>query len=86
LIYYKPIPLRNICLKFLLVGVGLIFAYIIFIALISINVGFTHLQQDGFWVPILAGLLFIAGCLWLFLSFSRFIINRMKEKDIIDNI
>ena len=86
MIYNKPIPLRNICLKFLLIGVGLIIACIIFIALVSINVGFTHLQQDGFWVPILAGLLFIAGCLWLFLSFSRFIINRMKEKDIIDNI
>jgi len=83
---YKLFLLRNITLKFLIVGLGCIIAYIIFIALISINVGFTHLQQDGFWVPILAGVISIAGCLWLFLSFSRFVINRMKDKDIIGNI
>jgi uncharacterized membrane protein HdeD (DUF308 family) len=78
--------LRNTILRSLIVLFGLIIAYIIFIALISINVGFTHLQQNGFWVPILAGSISIGVCLWLFISFSRIVIDRMKDKDIIDNI
>ena len=72
--------------KSLIVVMGLVIAYIIFIALISINVGFTHVQQDGFWVPILAGLIFIVLCLWLFIGITRSVINRMKDRDIIDNI
>jgi hypothetical protein len=86
LIHDEPLLFRNIGLRILLVFLGLIISYIIFIALISINVGLNHIQQDGFWVPILAGSFSILGCLWLFLKFSRSIINRMKEKDIIENI
>jgi hypothetical protein len=78
--------LRNTILKSLIVLFGIIIAYIIFIGLISINVGFTHLQQGGFWVPILAGFISIGVCLWLFISFWRVVIDRMKDKDIIDNI
>ncbi len=82
----KTFPLRNMIFKALIVVLGLAIVYIIFISLISINVGFTHLQQDGFWVPILAGLISIALCLWLFINITRSVINRMKDRDIIDNI
>jgi len=84
LIYQEPFPLKNFSLWSLLIVLGLIIGYIILIALISINVGLNHLQQDGFWVPILAGVISIVGCLWLFLYFLKFIISRMKEKDIIN--
>ena len=84
--YNRTFPLRNIVFKSLIVVLGIAIAYIIFIALISINVGFTHLQQDGFWVPILAGLISIVLCLWLFIGITRAVINRMKDRDIIDNI
>ena len=84
--YNRAFPLRNIVFKSLIVVLGIAIAYIIFIALISINVGFTHLQQDGFWVPILAGLISIVLCLWLFIGITRSVINRMKDRDIIDNI
>lgn len=79
-------PLRNIALRILLICLGLIISYIIFIAIISINIGLHYLNQDGFWVPILAGIFSIAGCLWVFFIFSRYIVNQMKEKDIIENI
>ncbi len=72
--------------KSLIVILSLAIAYVIFIALISINMGFTHLNQDGFWVPILAGLISIALCLWFLISITRSVINRMKDRDIIDNI
>ena len=82
----QPFSIKNIGLKILIVCLVLIISYVIFIALISVNIGLSHLDQDGFWVPILAGILSIAGCLWIFFFFSRFITNQMKEKDIIDNI
>lgn len=82
----EPLPIKKIGLRILLICLGFIISYIIFIALISINIGFRHLNQDGFWVPILAGILSITGCLWAFFSFSSFIVNQMREKDIIENI
>jgi cytochrome c biogenesis protein CcdA len=84
--YNRMFPLRNMILKSLIVVLSLAIAYVIFIALISINMGFTHLYQDGFWVPILAGFISIALCLWLLTSITRSVINRMKDRDIIDNI
>lgn len=84
--YNKTFPLRNMIFKSLIVILSLAIAYVIFIALISINMGFTHLNQDGFWVPILAGLISIALCLWFLISITRSVINRMKDRDIIDNI
>jgi cytochrome c biogenesis protein CcdA len=86
LIRDELLPLKNIGLRIFLICLGLVISYIIFIALISINIGFQHLNQDGFWVPILAGVFFIAVCLWVFLIFLRFIVKQMKEKDIIENI
>ena len=84
MIYHETIPLKNLGFLFLLIGMGLIFAYVIFIGLISIGVGLNHLQQDGFWVPITVGVLSIAFCFWLFLLFSRLILNQMKEKDTVN--
>ena len=86
MIYQEPLPIKKISLCLLILVMALILAYIVFIALISINVGLNHLQQEGFWVPIAAGLLSIAGSLWLFLVFSRFIIYQMKEKDNISSL
>jgi hypothetical protein len=79
----EAIPLKNLSLCVLLIGIGVLLAYIFIIALISIHVGLNHLQQDGYWVPVLAGTLSIIGCLWLFLFISRIIMNKMKEKEII---
>lgn len=82
----KAVPLKNISLSVLLIGTGVLLAAVFMIALVSIQVGLNHLQQDGFWVPVLAGSLSIIGCLWLFLFMSRFMMNKMKEKDIINHI
>ncbi len=84
MIYHEPFPLKNIGLWLLLFCGGLITVYIIFIALISIYVGIHHLQQDGFWMPMLAGIFSIMAILWLFFCFIKFVFNQMKEKDIIN--
>jgi len=85
MIHNEPFPLKNYSLWLLLICAGLIFAYLFFMASISIWVGLTHLQQDGFWMPILAGTLIILVGFFLFYRLSKLILNRTKEVDIINN-
>ena len=84
MIYREPLPLKNISLWCLLVFFGLFAVYIVFVAIISIYVGMNHLQQDGFWMPIFAGLISIIVTLWLFIGLLKFVLNRTKEEDIIN--
>jgi len=84
MIYHQPFPYKNFSLWLLLLCCGLITAYVIFIALISIWVGLVHLHQVGFLIPILAGVISIMTISLLFLSILKFLLNQMKEKDIID--
>ena len=86
MIHDEPFPFKRHSLWFLLIFSGLIAAFFLFISVISIWMGLTHLQQDGFWMPLLVGIFCIGATLWLFSIFSRFILGRMKEKDIINNI
>ena len=86
MIHDEPFPFKRFSLWILLVFSGLIAAFLVFLALISVWMGLTHLQQDGFWMPLMVGILCVVITLWLFLIFSKFILGRMKEKDIIDNI
>ena len=84
MIYYQPFSYKNLSLWLLLLCCGLVTAYVIFIALISIWVGLFHLHQVGFLIPILAGGISIMTISLLFLSILKFFLNQMKEKDIID--
>lgn len=79
-----PLPLKNIGLYILLIFGGLLSAYISFVGLISIWVGLRHSQQDGFWMPILVGALFIIIIALFFARLTKFIRSQMKEKDIIE--
>jgi hypothetical protein len=81
---YGPLPLKNVGLYILLIVGGLLSAYISFVALISIWIGLRHSQQDGFWMPILVGALFIIITVLFFARFVHFFRNQMREKDIID--
>ena len=83
MIYHQPFPSKNLALWSVLALCALLSGYIIAIAMVSIWVGLKHLPQDGFWVPILVGTVSLWLVLRLFLRVSRFILNRMKEKDTI---
>ena len=82
--YREPLHFKSLSLWFLLICYGLISAYIAFIGMISIWVGLNHFQQDGFWMPIFIGSIFIITILLLFLRFLTFILNRMKEKEVLN--
>ena len=80
----EPLPLKNLGLWSLLLLSALLAGYIIFVSIVSIWVGLSHLHQDGFWMPVLAGLLTMILVLWPFRRLSRLILNAMKEKDTIN--
>lgn len=77
----EPLPLKNLGLWSMFLLSALLVAYIIFASIVSIWVGLSHLHQDGFWMPILAGILTMILVLWPFRRLSRLILNSMKEKD-----
>jgi len=79
----EPLPLKNLGLWSLFFLAAFLAAYIIFAAMVSVWVGLTHVQQDGFWMPILTGILVMIVVLWPFVRLSRLILNAMKEKDAI---
>lgn len=83
MIDHEPFPLKTLSLSFLLICCGLITSYIIFMGVISVLVGLNHLEEDSFWMPILIGIISPMAVLWLFLRFTRFILNRLKIKDVI---
>lgn len=66
--------------------IGLIAAYIAFLSLISVWVGFTHISLSGFWVPILAGMVLLTLVLWLYFRLARTILSHRKEEGIINSI
>ena len=79
----EPLPLKNLGLWSLFFLAAFLAAYIIFAAMVSVWVGLTHVQQEGFWMPILTGILVMIVVLWPFVRLSRLILNAMKEKDAI---
>ena len=85
MIHNEPFSLKNFSLWLLLFCAGLIVAFLFFIAFISVWVGLTHAHRDGFWMPILAGTLIILTSLSLFYGLSKFILDRTKEMDTINN-
>ncbi len=84
MISHEPLPLKTLGLWSLFLLFALLAAYIIFAAIVSIWVGLSHVQQDGFWMPIVAGILSMILVLWPFFRLSRLILNSMKEKDTIN--
>ena len=84
MIDHETFPLKYYSLWLLIICCGLLTAYIIFIGVTSIWVGLNHIQEDGFWMPILTGTISTIVVLWLFLRLTRFVLNRLKEKDAID--
>ena len=86
MIHDEPFPYKQVSLWFLLIFCGVLAAFILFITIISIWVSLTHLHQDGFWMPLLVGVVGMGVTLWLFFVLARFILGKMKEKDVINTI
>ena len=82
----ENLPVKKIIFGLVIICSGLITAYIVFIAGLSIYVGLQYVHKDGFWVPILFGLVILALVLWLFIYSIGYIRHQIEEKDIIHHL
>jgi hypothetical protein len=80
--YRRPFPLKKTVLWFFVATFGGGVSFIILLSLISIRVGFGNTHQDGYIIPVLAGILSIAACLFLFIWVLKIALNIMREKDL----
>jgi len=80
------LPIKKVIFGLLIFCGSLITIFVLFIASVSIYVGFHHLGRHGFWTPVLFGLTVMILILWLFIHGIGYIRHQMKEKDIIHHI
>ncbi len=71
--------MRNPLLWVLLVCSALVAAYLVFLGVISISVGLQHTDQEGSWMPLLAGGLCILVVLWLLFRVARSLLQTLRK-------
>jgi uncharacterized membrane protein HdeD (DUF308 family) len=73
--------MRNPFLWVLLVCSALVAAYLVFLGVISISVGLQHTDQEGSWMPLLAGGLCILIVLWLLFRVARSLLQTLRKAE-----
>jgi len=76
--------MKNPFLWVLLVFSSLVSAYFVFLGVISISVGLQHTDEEGSWMPVLAGSLCILAVLWLFFRVARSLVQTLRKTDSLD--
>jgi len=71
--------MKNPLLWVLLVCSALVAAYLVFLGVISISVGLQHTDQEGSWMPLLAGGLCILVVLWLLFRIARSLLQTLRK-------
>jgi len=80
----RPFPVKHALCKVLLFCTSLLLFYSLFLGAVSVWVGLSHRNEEGFWAPLLAGLLFIALILWLYLRLVLALRRTMRHSDILN--
>jgi len=73
--------MKNPFLWVLLVFFALVAAYLVFLGVISISTGLQHTQEEGSWMPVLAGSLCILAVLWIFFRVARSLVQALRKTD-----
>ncbi len=73
---------KKLALWCLLVGVGLLALIGMMVALVSVWTGVSHMKQNGFYVPITAGILLFIGMLIFFIRSTNRILTYLKDEEI----
>ena len=76
--------MKTLTLWILILLSGIIAAYLGLIALLTIGVGFGHMNQQGFWVPILTGIVSFTLVYFLFQKVLKGFIRLIKMKEFPD--
>ena len=73
--------MKNPLLWVLLVFCALVAAYLVFLGVISISAGLQHAEEEGAWMPVLAGSLCILAVLWIFFRVARSLVQALRKTD-----
>jgi uncharacterized membrane protein HdeD (DUF308 family) len=73
--------MKNPFLWVLLVFSVLVAAYLVFLGVISISAGLQHADQEGSWMPVLAGSLCILVVLWLLFRVARSLLQALRKAE-----
>jgi uncharacterized membrane protein HdeD (DUF308 family) len=73
--------MKNPLLWVLLVFCALLSSYVIFLGVVSISVGLQHTDQEGSWMPVLAGSLCIFLVLWLLFRVARSLLQSLRKTE-----
>ncbi|MDY6880103.1 MAG: hypothetical protein V2J25_01305 [Desulfatiglans sp.] len=57
--------------------------YLGLFAFVSLSIGFSHTEQSGFWVPLVAGILSLIALFLFFLFIVRHIISHIRDDDLL---
>jgi uncharacterized membrane protein HdeD (DUF308 family) len=76
--------MKNPFLWVLLVLSVLVSAYLVFLGVISISVGLQHTEEEGSWMPVLAGSLCILVVLWGLFRVVRSLIQALRKTESLD--
>jgi uncharacterized membrane protein HdeD (DUF308 family) len=76
--------MKNPFLWVLLVFSALVSAYLVFLGVISISVGLRHTDEEGSWMPVLAGSLCILAVLWILFRVTRSLVQALRKTDSLD--
>jgi uncharacterized membrane protein HdeD (DUF308 family) len=73
--------MKNPFLWVLLVFSALVSAYLVFLGVISISVGLQNTDQEGSWMPLFAGVLWVLVVLWLLFRVARSLLQTLRKTD-----
>jgi uncharacterized membrane protein HdeD (DUF308 family) len=76
--------MKNPFLWVLLVFSALVSASLVFLGVVSISVGLQHTDEEGSWMPVLAGSLCILAVLWILFRVARSLLQTLKKTDSLD--
>jgi hypothetical protein len=78
----KPFPVKKAIFCFMAAVFVAGVSFIILLAGISIRIGLGNMNQDGFFIPALAGIFSIAVCLFIFYRVLKLVFSTMRKKDL----
>jgi uncharacterized membrane protein HdeD (DUF308 family) len=58
--------------------------YLVFLGVVSISVGLQHTEEDGSWMPLLTGSLFIFVVLWALFRVARSLVQTSRKTESLD--
>jgi len=75
----EPNPLRKAVSGFAFACLGIVSSYLVLVGALSVWAGLRRPTQDGFWIPMLAGVLVVLLVLWFVWRIAGAVLKRKRE-------